>query len=213
MGVLTLLQIRTEVDSNMGNKTSTPDPRIDTWLNLAYNDVASGIDFPELDDEFVIPTVVGQNAYAGPPNPLVVDLVRDDTNENLLTWIPKNEYFRLNRATNGPVQRWYRSGTQILIWPPPIAIVSLTAFFKITPPPLAVDGDVTVLPPYMDNALIFLGTSYGLLATGEDQRAIVWLNRAINFLQSRLTNQDFTFLLGGLAKTQPTVGGGIASGN
>lgn len=213
MGVLTFLEIRTEVDSSMGNKTSTPDPRIDTWINLAYTDVASGIDFPELDDELVIPTVIGQNNYAGPANALIVDLVRDDTNDNLLTWIPKNEYFRLNRSENGPVQRWYRTGTQILVWPPPNAIVSLTAFFKLTPAVLVADGDFTILPPYMDNALIFLGTSYGLLATGEDQRAIVWLNRAINFLQSRLTNQDFTFLLGGLAKTQPVVGGGVSRGN
>ena len=210
MGVLTLIQIRTEVDSSMGNRTSVDDPRIDTWINLAYIDIASGIDFPELDGELVIPTVVGQNNYAGPVNPLVVDLVRDDTNENLLTWVPKNEYFRLNRSTNGPVKRWTRSATEILLFPPPSAIVSLTAFFKITPAILAVDGDVTILPGYVDNALILLAPAYGLLATGEDERAIVWLNRAINFLQSRLTNQDLSFLLGGLSKTQPerTVSGG-----
>ncbi len=210
MGVLTLLQIRTEVDSSMGNRTAVLDPRIDTWINLAYIDIASGIDFPELDGELVIPTVVGQNNYAGPVNPLVVDLVRDDTNENLLTWVPKNEYFRLNRSTNGPVKRWTRSATEILLFPPPSAIVSLTAFFKITPAILAADGDVTILPGYVDNALILLAPAYGLLATGEDERAIVWLNRAINFLQSRLTNQDLSFLLGGLSKTQPerTVSGG-----
>ena len=210
MGVLTLLQIRTEVDSSMGNRTSVDDPRIDTWINLAYIDIASGIDFPELDGELVIPTVVGQNNYTGPVNPLVVDLVRDDTNENLLTWVPKNEYFRLNRSVNGDVKRWTRSGAEILVFPPPIAIVNLTAFFKITPVILVVDGDVTILPGYVDNALILLAPAYGLLATGEDERAIVWLNRAINFLQSRLTNQDLSFLLGGLSKTQPerTVSGG-----
>ncbi len=203
MGVLTLLELRTEVDSSMGNKTDIPDPRVDTWINLAYIDVASGIDFSELDGELVIPTVVGQNNYVGPVDPLVVDLVRDDTNDNLLTWVPKNEYFRLNRSINGPVKRWTRSAAEILVFPPPDAIVSLTAFFKVTPALLGADGDVTILPSFVDNALILLAPAYGLLATGEDQRAIVWLNRAINFLQSRLTNQDLSFLLGGLSKTQP----------
>lgn len=203
MGVLTLLEIRTEVDSVMGNRTSVDDPRIDTWINLAYIDIASGIDFPELDGELVIPTVIGQNNYIGPVNPLVVDLVRDDTNDNLLTWVPKNEYFRLNRSTNGPVKRWTRSAAEILLFPPPSVVVNLTAFFKVTPVILVLDGDVTILPGYVDNALILLAPAYGLLATGEDERAIVWLNRAINFLQSRLTNQDLSFLLGGLSKTQP----------
>lgn len=214
MGVLTLLQIRTEVDSSMGNKTSTLDPRLTTWINLAYNEIASGIDFVELDGEFDITTVVGTFEYAGPTNPLAVNLLRDETNERLLAWIPKNEYFRLNRSQNGAVLRWTRRGANILVWPPPIAVVTLRAQYKITPTPLAADGDVTVLPPFIDNALIFLGTAYGLLATGEDARAIVWVNRAAQYLGTRLTDQDFSFLLGGLASSQPTpsAGGAVPSG-
>lgn len=211
MGVLTLLQIRTEVDSSMGNKTNVLDPRLDTWINLAYNEIASAIDFVELDDEFDIVTVVGTSEYAGPTNPLAVNLLRDENNERLLTWIPKNEYFRLNRSTNGTVMRWTRRGSQILVWPPPDAIVTLRAQYKRTPPSLATDGDVTILPSFIDNALIFLGTAYGLLATGEDRRAITWVNRAAQYLGTRITDQDFSFLLGGLAKSQPTPSeGGVA---
>lgn len=207
MGILTLLQIRTEVDSSLGNRTTVLDPRLDTWINLAYTDIASGIDFEELDGEFDIVTAVGTFAYTGPSNPLVVQMVRDETNQRLLTWIPKNEYFRLNRSSNGAAQRWTRKDTRIFVWPPSAtASETLRVFFKITPASLAADGDVTVLPPYVDNALIMLAVAYGLLATGEDQRAIVWLNRAINYLSSRLTGQDFSFLLGGLARTQPTTG-------
>jgi hypothetical protein len=176
---------------------------LDTWINLAYTDIASGIDFDELDGEFDIATVVGDFDYAGPVNPLVIQMVRDETNQRLLTWIPKTEYFRLNRSTNGSPMRWTRRGDEVMVWPPPSAIVTLRTFYKITPPALALDTDVSVLPPYVDNALVLLAPAYGLLAVGEDQRAIVWLNRAINFLSSRLTGQDFSFLLGGLAKTQP----------
>lgn len=213
MGVLTLLQIRTEVDALMGNRTGVLDPRIDTWINLAYTDIATGIDFEELDAELDFNTAVGTFEYTGPVNPLVIQLLRDEANQNLLTWVPKAEYFRLDRATNGVPRRWTRRGTQILVWPPPSAILALMALYKRTPPPLAADGDVTILPGYIDNALIFLGAGYGLLAVNEDARAVVWLNRAITYLGSRLTNQDFSFLLGGLAKTQPVPSETVPSGS
>lgn len=206
MGVLTLLQIRDEVKSSMGNRPNILDARYNVWINLAYTDVASGIDFTELDGSLVIPTVIGQNNYNGPVNPLIVQMLRDDTNNNLLGWIPGSEYFRLDRsvATAKP-KRWTRRALELLVWPNPNAIYSLTAYFKITPIALSGNADVTVLPSYVDNALIMLGAAYGLLAVGEDQRAALWVNRAISFLSSRLTEQDFSFLLGGLTHTQPTV--------
>lgn len=210
MGILQLSQIRTEVDSAMGNRSGIVDARLNTWINLAYTDIASGIDFEELDGEFTIPTVASQFEYTGPTNPLAIQMVRDETNNRLLTWIPKNEYFRLDRSSTGTPLRWTRRGDDVMIWPPASGVVTLTVFYKITPTALALDTDTTILPAYVDNGLIFLATSYGLLAVNEDQRALVWLNRAINYLQSRLTNQDFSFLLGGLAKTQAVQG--VANG-
>jgi hypothetical protein len=205
MGVLTLLQIRTELDSTMGSRSNVDDARRDVWINLAYTDIASGIDFTELDDDLAIPTVQGQNNYAAPADPLIIQLVRDEDNDNLLTWIPNSEYFRLDRSiAEDPPQRWTRRGDEILIFPDPDGVINLLAFFKQTPPPLVADGDVTILPPYVDNGILLLGVAYGLLAVGEDQRAITWANRAVAYLGSRLTGQDFSFLLGGLTQTQPT---------
>jgi len=205
MGVLTLLQIRTELDSAMGSRSNVDDARRDVWINLAYTDIASGIDFTELDDDLAIPTVQGQNNYAGPANPLIVQLLRDEDNDNLLTWIPNSEYFRLDRSVAEAVpKRWTRRGDELLVFPNPNGVIQLLAFFKQTPPPLVGDGDVTILPPYVDNGVLLLGIAYGLLAVGEDARAVTWTNRAIAYLGSRLTGQDFSFLLGGLTQTQPT---------
>jgi hypothetical protein len=205
MGVLTLLQIRTELDSSMGDRSNVDDTRRDVWINLAYTDIASGIDFTELDDDLAIPTVQGQNNYAAPADSLIVQLFRDEDNDNLLTWIPNSEYFRLDRsAAQGVPKRWTRRGDELLIFPDPNGVINLLAFFKQTPPPLVNDGDVTILPPYVDNGVLLLGIAYGLLAVGEDARAITWANRAVTYLGSRLTGQDFSFLLGGLTQTQPT---------
>jgi hypothetical protein len=203
VGILTLLQIRTEVDSIMGNRTGVDDPRLDTWINLAYTDVATGIDFEDLDLEETIATVIGDFEYAGPVSTLGIQLVRDEDNDNLLIWVPKQDYYRLSRAANGVPRKWTRRGSDILISPPADAAYDLTVLHKAAPAALVADGDITILPPYVDNALIFLGAAYGFMAVNEDQRAVLWLNRAINFLSSRLTDQDFSFLLGGLAKTLP----------
>jgi len=205
MGVLTLLQIRTELDSSMGDRSNVDDPRRDVWINLAYTDIASGIDFVELDDDLAIPTVQGQNNYTGPTDSLIVQMFRDEDNDNLLTWIPNSEYFRLDRSVaEGVPKRWTRRGDELLIFPDPNGVIQLLAFFKQTPPPLVADGDVTILPPYVDNGVLLLGIAYGLLAVGEDARATTWANRAVSYLGSRLTGQDFSFLLGGLTQTQPT---------
>jgi len=207
MGVLTLLEIRTELDSTMGSRSNVDDARRDIWINLAYTDIASGIDFTELDDDFTFNTVQSQPNYPVPPDSLIIQLLRDEDNDNLLTWIPASEYFRLEitGTLEAPPLRWTRRGDEFLLFPLPDAIISLKSYFKQTPPPLVGDGDVTILPPYVDNGVLLLGIAYGLLAVGEDQRATVWANRAITYLGSRLTGQDFSFLLGGLTQTQPVV--------
>ncbi len=213
MGVLSLLQMRDEVTSSMGTRPNILPARFNTWINLAYTDIASGVNFAELDGVDVLATVAAQHNYAIPVNPLIIEMVRDDTNENLLTWIPNDEYFRLDRSTpTGEPKRWTRRGAEILLWPDPAAIYSLSRYYKATPAVLAADGDFTVLPGYVDNGIILLATGYGLLAVNEDQRAVIWVNRAVNYLSSRLTQQDFSFLLGGLAKTQPNPTQGVTSG-
>lgn len=213
MGVLSLLQMRDEVTSSMGTRPNILPARYTTWINLAYTDIASGVNFAELDEVDVLVTAAAQHNYPIPTNPLIIEMVRDDTNENLLTWLPNDEYFRLDRSTTtGKPKRWTRRGVEILLWPDPDAIYSLSRYFKATPDILAVDGDITVLPGYVDNGIILLAIGYGLLAVNEDQRAVVWVNRAVNYLSSRLTQQDFSFLLGGLAKTQPNPTQGVASG-
>ncbi len=204
MGLLGLDVINTEVTSSLGTRTNLDSDRVDTWINLAYVDIASGIDFEELDGELVIPTVVSQNNYTAPVNPLAIQLLRDDTNDHLLAWVPKSEFFRLDQSViEAAPARWTRKAAELLIWPNPNKIYSLTSHFKITPT-LLTGAATTILPAYVDNALIMLGAAYGFLAVGEDNRAIVWVNRAAAFLGSRLTNQDFSFLLGGLAHTQPS---------
>ncbi len=204
MGLLGLDVIEGEVSSAMGSRTGVDATRRNIWINLAYIDIASGIDFEELSARFTIPTVVSQNNYAGPTDPQVVQLLRDNTNDNLMTWVPKSEFYRLEQSVDDAIPtRWTREATEIMIWPNPIAIISMVAHYKATPA-LLTGSNVTVLPAYVDNALIMLGAAYGFLAVGEDQRAIVWVNRAAQFLGSRLTDQDFSFLLGGLAHTQPS---------
>ncbi|KKN37811.1 hypothetical protein LCGC14_0759550, partial [marine sediment metagenome] len=69
MGVLSLLQMRDEVTSSMGTRPNILPARFNTWINLAYTDIASGVNFAELDGVSVLPTVAAQHNYAIPASP------------------------------------------------------------------------------------------------------------------------------------------------
>ena len=208
MGILTLDEMRTEVGSAIGNREGILDSRIDTWLNMAYFDVASGIEFEELSEELSLPTVSAQYEYTGPVAPMVILLARDDDNENLLTKVTLSEFYRLDRTDTGNLTQWSQRGTQILYHPTPTGVVATKIYFRATPTKLAADADVTLLAGYVDVAIILLGTHYGLMATGDDQRGITWLNRAMNYLQSRITGIDMSKMVDSVNKTNLEARGG-----
>ena len=110
MGILTLDEMRTEVGSALGNREGILDSRIDTWLNMAYFDVSSGIEFVELEDEFNLSTAGATYEYAGPVAPLVLLLARDDSTEKLLTKVSLAEFYRLDRTDAGALTQWAQRG-------------------------------------------------------------------------------------------------------
>lgn len=208
MGILTLDEMRTEIGSALGNREGLLDARINTWANMAYFDVASGIEFEELAETLSLPTVGSQYAYTGPLSPLVIRLARDDDNEQLLTEVTVPEFFRLDRTASGALVQWCQHGTQILYHPTPVGVVNTSVFSLGTPTRLAADTDLTVLPGYIDVAIILLGTHYGLIATGEGARGIEWLNRAMAYLGSRITGKDMKKMMDRVNLTVMEAGGG-----
>lgn len=202
MGLMTLADFREDMESALGNPGLT-DVRKDRWINFGYVDLTGAVEFEILANDEDIPTVSAQNYITAPTNTLVIQMVRDTTNDNLLGWIPKTEYFRRLQATSGAPTHWTRHRDDIQLHPVPDGVYSLKVFTIEPPAALSSSSSVTVLPDTWDPAVYQLAMHHALLARGEEQRSAAWLARAINYIGSRITERDYRNDLRGLETSIP----------
>lgn len=189
MGVLNLEDFREELSTATGNRGFT-NPQLDRWINFAYLDVAGALDLDELEDDSDVATVGGQAYIAKPTDSTRVLAVIDDTNGTYLQHIDKTEYFRLNRTTTGAPVKWAELKERIYLHPTPSAIITMKVLHKIEPAPLTATTDVTVLDATWDAGIWMLAAHYAFMAVGDDQKAVLWMNRAISYMQSRVTAEE-----------------------
>jgi hypothetical protein len=147
--------------------------------------------------------VDGNNYIVAPTNTLAIVTVWDSTNDNLLAWLPKSEYYRRLQTSTGKPTHWTRHKDNILLHPVPDGAYTLTVFTIEPPAPLSSSGDTTVLPSMWDVAIFQLSVHHALLSRGEEQRAAAWLARAINYIGSRITEQDFHASIRGIESSIP----------
>lgn len=189
MGYMLLTDFRTEVQSSVGDRGFT-NARLDRWINFGYLDLAGAIDFEELTETDTFNAVIGQNNYPIPIDARLIQLVINDTDETLLQFIDKSEFYRLNRTAQAPPLKWTRVEEEILLNPTPDATDSFITVYKKDPVRLLNDGDTTILPDTWDAAVTLLATYHGLLAIGQEQRATQWFARAVTYIQSRITQEE-----------------------
>lgn len=201
MGYMALSDFRTEVQSALGNRDFS-DARLDRWINFGYLDLVGAIDFEELISTTPLNTQIGLTSYTIPVDDVrLIQLIQDNTNQNLLQFINKAEFYRLDLVTQGTPIKWTRVGDLISLNPTPSAIVQLTIVYARDADRLINVGDVTVLPDTWDAAVVLLATYHGLLAIGQEQRATQWFARAVNYIQSRVTQEEAFVRTPGLGLT------------
>jgi hypothetical protein len=186
MGLLTLDEIRDQIRGALGGRVPDGDSRLTTWVNLGYMEVIGAVDFPELDLNVNINTVIGTNSYAVPAGMVQVQVVYDSVTKYAPRKVDKAEFFRQDASEVGSPKIWLRHGASVYIHPTPSDVRSLKILGRSEPAGLAADGSVTILPKTWDTAIFLLGTSYALLALNEDARSVSWYNRALVYMQSRI---------------------------
>ena len=201
MGLITFTEFKADLESALGAR-SILDATLGRWVNYAYYDLAGSIDFEEFDADSTIPTVGGTPHITAPTNSQVIQLVKDTTNDALLGWIPKSEFYRRAVITTGAPRVWTRHGALIKLNPTPSGVVNLLVIYK-TPPAVLTAAAVTTISAVWDQAIFFLSVHQGLLALGEEARATVWLQRAVTYIQTRMTEQDLHFVKEGLGPSLP----------
>lgn len=189
MGLITLAQFRTDVQSALGDR-GLVDATLDRWINLSYLDIGGAVEFEVLQEEDTAQsTVSGTVSVNVPTGAHKVKYVRNTTGNTLLEWVPKTEFYRRQQSAGTPTA-WTQHKALILLNPIPNAVLALRIGYRKSPTALSAVGDVTVIPDYWDAAIFLLAVHYGLLAKGEDNRAMVWLQRAASYIQSRITEND-----------------------
>lgn len=201
MGLTTLAGFRSQVNLATGN-TGVSSDSVDDWINFAYQEVCSAVDFEELEEDFSISTVVGTSVYSGPINPLGIRLIRNITSNEQLTWVHKQEIWRLSSLTGIP-KKWSRHKNDIIVHPTPSQVFNLSVVYKKTPEILSSPSDVTEIPSAWDPLVMMLAVHYALLTLNEEPRAITWFNRAVMYGQGRITEGNFKLSSPGLKLTEP----------
>jgi hypothetical protein len=202
VGYMALEDFRTEVQSALGNR-GIANGRLDRWVNFSYLDITGSVDFEILDGSTTPVVAQNTNSTPVPVGAMVISLVRDTTNNNLLQWTPKTEFYRRSAAATGAPTVWARQEGTIYIHPTPTVATTLFIVHKKAPALLSGAADKAILPDTWDAAIFLLAASYGLSGLGEDERAIAWFQRAQAYIQTRM-NEENLHGTRGLEYTAPT---------
>jgi hypothetical protein len=208
MGYMTLDDFRTDVQSALGDR-GFDNPRLDRWINYGYHDLAGSVDFEVLDDDETTATVDATQTIASPANSMVVKLIRNNTSDNLLGWVPKAELMRRSVTITSEPKNWTRHKDLIYLSPVPDGVYSLFVVFKTPPARFTTAVDVSVFPDIWDPAIFQLSVHHALLALGDEQRSVAWLSRAITYIQTRITEADLHAEASGLGASLPPSGANL----
>jgi len=202
MGLMTLEDFRTDLQSALGDR-GIDNPRLDRWINHAYMDLTGGVRFEDLTEINDSETVAGVATISRPTDTRKVLIVKDVTNDNLLGWIPKNEYLRRSSALSGIPENWTEIENLIYLYPKPSGVLSIMTVYLRDPVPLQNPTDLTDISAVWDTVIWMLSVRYGLMALGEEQRASFWLSNALAYIQSKLTEDEIQAMTSGLGRSLP----------
>lgn len=191
MGFMTFEDMRTEVSMNLGALSPSPS-RLGLWVNFGYLNLCSYVKLEELVTVANFPIVSGQSLYNAPQDILGIECIdifdasdpkKDHRRLAEMKWTPK--------ATDPrqPVG-FRRRGSVIEVWPVPDKGYGGSLTYYRTPTPLSSPGDVTVLSPIWDVAIVMLGTYHGFLALGRGTDSDRWLARFLGYVGSRIKHVD-----------------------
>lgn len=189
MGAWTLENFRDEMDHPTGGVISD-NTRKDRYINAAYFEVAGTIQFHKLIEAHTFNTADGTVAYNLPADHLGPKSLIDKTNDKRLLRVSPENFQFLDESTDGDPEKYAIYGGQLHLWPTPDAVNSMSYLHIVEPDELTV-GNPTVLPATWDNAIWLMSIHYALMSLEEYERANAWFDRAIVYIRSRTTDEEF----------------------
>lgn len=183
MGDLNFGEMKLRLRFELGERgaLSLPVDWYAKFINMAYLTLTTrkylfGIKkkffFPELETSGEATTTDGQAYIDIPTGALVVRGIWDSTNDIMLSWISKEEYWkRSGRAdvnAKGTPTEYTRYGTKIYLYPTPnSSSINLTVYYKKRPTALVLDTDKTEIGAEWDEPIIKLAAIQAMMKLKE----------------------------------------------
>lgn len=143
----TLLTMRTELGAELGNRDDVLAPRLNSWINWGYRNVAGMLELNELHSSVALTIVASQPFYLIPVQVASIDrlsVINDVTypidGGRELAMIDAPHYRALRALTDEPTS-YFRVGRMVVLWPTPLNARSGALDFKVRPDDLVLDTD------------------------------------------------------------------------
>ncbi|MBS1863008.1 MAG: hypothetical protein JSS68_15005 [Actinobacteria bacterium] len=148
-------------------------PLVRTWLNQAQRRVVLESNLRTQDESATVTTEVGKSAYSLPSDfARIIDL-HNPTTQELLTPIDIKSLDALPASTGLPYS-YVISGTNILLYPTPDAVYSLSLRYWRLPEDMVSDSDTPEVPAQYQELLIAFAMKKAFLREDDPQMAQTW---------------------------------------
>jgi hypothetical protein len=187
---MNLLELRTELKSILGNRTSVEDSRYNLWINNSEIEIASAFQFFETETWKYRDTVIGSYIYALPSDLLAIYSLRDNTNKRKIIRSGYRKIDNIDFIQSGNPTHYIRYGSNIMFNYKCSAIIRLYLRYCTQLTAMSVDTDnPTLKQPWHEP--ILLGAEWrGWKALSEVKKALVAKNEYIAMVRSRKLDME-----------------------
>jgi hypothetical protein len=187
----TLAQLRLEVRLVLKRRTDITDAEIDGWINDAYRELTSTIEFEELRTELEFTSVVDQQKYLLPDG---TDIVSRLSVRN--TQLPAGGY-ELEKQTEDVLRRdadwlsdypakWLQKERLLVLWPPPDGAYTLVASVSYAPQKLTLTTHQPLIEPHWHYALSLKAQEIALAAIDQPEKSGEKLNKFLSVVRPKI---------------------------
>lgn len=156
----TLLDMRTEVQDYLGNRSDATDAKVDAAINEALGEHALSFRFYDLQVSTTFSTVIGTDFYTLTPEFLDIEDITPATTRTPNLIKVEDKWIREQSIQNSTPTHFARRGKQgILLHPVPDAVASYNIWYIKRPAVLALTTDVPEIPQEWHKCLVLAAAS------------------------------------------------------
>jgi hypothetical protein len=187
MGLMTFAELQNDIAENLAGKNLNP-ARLKRFVNNGIQDLCTRMQFDELfvTEPFFVQD--GVTTYPVPTDLLGIHAIL--INGTLLRKMERQ--WSEKDVTPAQPSYYKRREAEIIVWAEPDQFYEGYIEYYKVPPQLTEGTDVTLIPKYWDQAIVFLGTYHGWLSLGELDTAETWKNAFARYQNKRLTDEDIS---------------------